>query len=462
MSKKSLRTLSLVLVLSLLLGMLSVATAQDKVQIVWFIGLGTGTNTQQIEAQEQVVADFNAANPDIELILNINADNTTSVDVLQTLIASGNAPDIVGPVGTAGANSFAGSWFDLSAAAEAAGYDFSQFPEAAVDFYRTEEGLVGLPLAVFPSMIYYNRDLFDEAGAPYPPQEVGAPYVDIDGNELEWNWDTLAELAMFMTVDANGADATMEEFDPENIVQFGYTNQWNDNRNEWSIFGSGSVYNAETGEAEMPEHWAEGIKWNYDGIWTRNFMPNQTYSDSELLQGGGGAFSSGNVAMAKTHLWYTCCLGDSSVNWDYGVLPTYMGSTTSNLHADTFRVLEHSGTEAKAAELFRVIDYLTGDASLALLNVYGGMPARPDDREAFFAGLDERYPQGVNWAVAEAMLDFPDIPSHEGWIPNNNKAVDRMNNFTALYRSTPDLDIDAEIATLVSDLQAIFDEVATE
>jgi multiple sugar transport system substrate-binding protein len=459
-ANKIFRTVSLVLVFALLMGVLSIAAAQDKVQVIWYVGVGTGTNTEQIAAQEQVVADFNAAHPDIELVLNINADNTTAVDVLQTLIASGNPPDIIGPVGTAGANSFAGSWYDIEPAAVAAGYDFSQFPEAAVNFYRTEEGLVGLPLAVFPTMIYFNRDLFDEADLAYPPQEFDAPYVDADGNELVWNYETLAELSKILTVDANGNDASMEEFDPENIVQFGFINQWANTRNEWSIFGAGTVYNTETGEAYFPEHWTEGVKWVYDGIWSSHFIPNATYSASELLQGGGGQFSSGNVAMARTHLWYTCCLGDAGINFDLAVVPAAAdGTYTSNLHADTFRVLEHPGTEAKSAAVFAVVDYLTGEASLSLLNVYGGMPARPEDREAFFAGLDERYSQGVNWSVAEASLNYPDIPSHEGYLPNYIKAEDRMTAFKSLYESTAGLDIDAELATLVSDLQAIFDEV---
>jgi hypothetical protein len=32
-------------------------------------------------------------------------------------------------------------------------------------------------------MIYYNRELFDEAGLNYPPQEFGALYVWNDGTE---------------------------------------------------------------------------------------------------------------------------------------------------------------------------------------------------------------------------------------------------------------------------------------
>jgi multiple sugar transport system substrate-binding protein len=447
-------TLLKLLVLSLLLiAVFSGAAAQEKVDVTWFVGLGTGTNPEQIAAQEAVVAAFNEANPDINLILNIAASNTAAADAMNTLIAAGDAPDIVGPVGNGGANLFGDSFLDIEPLVEAAGYDLTQFPEAAVDFYRTPQGLLGLPLAVFPAMLYYNRDLFEEAGLEYPPQEFGAPYI-LDGEEVEWNWDTLAEVGKILTVDANGNDATMEGFDPENIIQFGYVDQWSDSRNAFSLFGPTQVWNPEDNTVTLGDNFRESAKYLYNGTWTEYFIPNSVYASSELLQGGGGAFSSGNVAMARTHLWYTCCLGDAQF-WDLAFLPTYNGTYTSNLHADTFRIMKSTENPEEA---FRVLEYLTGEASLQLLNVYGGMPARVEDRAAFFAGLDERYPQGVNWAVAEESLNYPDIPSHEAWYPGYNKGQTRFADFLSLLGSTPDLDIDAEVDKLQADLQTFVDE----
>ena len=47
-----------------------------------------------------------------------------------------------------------------------------------VEFYELENrGQIGLPFGIFPSFIYVNYDLFDEAGLEYPPQEYGVPYV---------------------------------------------------------------------------------------------------------------------------------------------------------------------------------------------------------------------------------------------------------------------------------------------
>jgi multiple sugar transport system substrate-binding protein len=439
----------------LMTGALSVA-AQERVTITWFVGLGAGGQPEQIEAQNAVVEQFNASQDRITLEVQI-VDNNVAGDTLSTLLASaaagaGQAPDLVGPVGNDGSNAFAGNYLDLQPLVDASGYDLTQYPQAAVDSFRGEDGLVGLPFATFPSFIYYRRDLFDEAGLAYPPQEFDAPYVDADGNEMEWNMDTLRMLAMQLTVDANGADATMDDFDPEAIEQWGFVSQWNEPRGESTLFGGNTFVGADGG-AVLPEAFSTGMNWYYNGIWTDHFIPNAAQVGSDILA-TGNAFSSGNVAMAHTHLWYTCCIGDAA-DWDLAVVPSYNGVYTSKLHGDTFRIMN---TSAHPEEAFEVLTYLLGEGSSQLLQAYGGMPARPAEQEAFFAGLDERYTQGVNWQVAIDSLAYADTPTHEYNMPNYLKAKDRIGAFQTLYQSTPDLDINAEIATLISDLDAIFKE----
>lgn len=436
----------------------NLAAAQDPVTITWYVGLGAGGQPQQIAAQEQVVEEFNALHDDIELEIVI-VDNAVAYDTLSTLIASGEAPDIVGPVGVDGSNAYAEYFLNLAPLVEATGYDLTQYDEASVNFYRpAEEGdevLYGIPFAVFPSFLYFNRDLFDEAGLPYPPQEYGAPYIDADGNEREWSIETMSEIAKLLTVDANGNDPTMEGFDPENIVQFGFVQQWSapNPRADATLFGAGSFVD-ENGDAVIPEHWRAAFHWYHDAIWEEHFMPSLAYTNSDLLA-AGNPFNSGNVAMAQSHLWYTCCLADAGGNWDIAALPSYNGTVTAKFHADTFRILN---TTEHPEEAFTVLSYLLNDAGPTLLQVYGGLPARVADQDAFFAALDETYPQGVNWQVAIDSIAYADNPSHEGPMPNYARAKERLAAFQTLYQSTPDIDIDAELETLRADLQVIFDE----
>jgi len=261
---------------------------------------------------------------------------------------------------------------------------------------------------------------------------------------------------MLLTLDENGNNATSPEFDPTKIVQFGYAPQWwgDDIRSAvTSPFGAGSFYDPETGQAVMPDNWREGIKWIYAGWHEDHFMPNYDYQQSDMLL-NGNVFNSGRVAMAYSHLWYTCCVGDVP-NWDIAVVPSYEGTYTAKLHADTFRILEYT---EHPIEAFKVLDYLVaGPAMPELLQVYGAAPADEVYLQPFLDELDARFPQGVNWDVAIESLAYPDNPNHESWLPNHTQSVVAIQNWTLNMQATPGLDVDAEIENLLQTLQAIFD-----
>lgn len=427
----------------------------DRVQIRWYVGLGTGSDESMIDAQEAVVQKFNDSQDEIELVIEIIANSQAS-DLLKTQIAAGNAPDIIGPVGIAGRAAFTDVLLDLSDLIDSSGYDLSDFDPALVDFYKVEGvGQIGLPFAIFPSFIFVNKDLFDEAGLPYPPQEYGAPYIDADGNEREWNIETMRELAMLLTVDGEGNDATSPDFDPDNIVQFGYGNQFTDLRGRNTLFGAGKFVD-EAGNAVVPDHWAVATQWYYDAMWTDFFHPNGIYGDSDLLSAGNW-FESGNLAMASVHLWYaTCCMGGLDAEWDTAVVPSYNGQITAKMHADTFSILR---TTEHPDAAFTVLRYLIGDAAAELSQIYGGMPARLTLQDSYFDALSTNQfaGQDINWDVVVASAGYPDNPNHEEGMPSELEARDRLNEFTQFLDQNSGVDVAAELETLTADLQAIFD-----
>jgi multiple sugar transport system substrate-binding protein len=454
MSRKVLFVLFLAAAIALM-PTLSNAQAQSRTVVTWFVGIGTGAQAAQIEAQNRVVEAFNASQNEIELKINIAASFEAAYDALATLIAAGDAPDIVGPVGFLGANSFADAWLDIAPLVEKYNYNLKQFPESLVELYRTEDGgLVGIPFAVFPSLIFYNKDLFDEAELPYPPSDFNQPYT-LNGEEREWNWDTLADLAVALTVDANGLTPNDPGFDPNQIRQFGFIQQWALLRAELTTFGGHPVYDAEKGKVELPDYWREQLAWTHDGLWKRHFIPNATYEGSELLQ--PSAFASGNVAMARVPLWYTCCIGDLKSNWDLAVLPSYNGKYHVPTDADTFRITKASKNPDAA---FKVLTYLLGEAAPELLLVYGGYPARPDLQQAATELRQKSFPSVTNWDAVPKSLEYAASPHHESFFPNFSKGIQRFADFRSqLYGDTgKDMDLAAEINKLEADLQAIVAE----
>lgn len=434
-------------------------STSERIKVRWFVGLGAGTDEPTIAPQQAIVEEFNKSQNEIELVLEI-VDNNVAYDTLATQIAAGNAPDIVGPVGIRGRDAFKGAWLDLQPFIEKYNYDLSDFDPEMVKFYQVkEEGQLGIPFAIYPSFIIYNKDLFDEAGLNYPPAKYGEPYVWPDGTKEEWNMDTLRKVAMKLTVDANGNDATSPNFDPTKIVQFGFMNQWTDPRGVGTFFGAGSLVADDGKTAQIPEPWREAWKWTYRGWWEDYFIPNGPYSGADFLQGPGGPFSSGNLAMVHLHMWYVAnwALGNVDFDWDLAATPSYKGKVTSKMHADTFGILKGSKNPDAA---FKVLTYLLSpEVAPKLLDIYGGMPARKSLQPEFFKKYGEKNFPGrtINWDVVVASVQYADNPNHESWMPAFLETTDRYNEFWNYLANTPGLDVDAEIEKLRQDLQKIFD-----
>ncbi len=434
------------------------AASGDRTPVRWFVGLGAGSDSGTFDTQTAFVDRFNASQDGIELVLEI-VDNAQAQNTLATQIAAGNAPCIAGPVGIAGRDSFKGAWLDVQPLIDAESYDLSDFDPALVEFYQVpDEGQLGLPFAIYPSFMIYNADLFDEAGLPYPPAEYGMPYIDENGNELEWNVETVTELAKKLTVDANGNDATMEGFDKENIVQFGFFNQDTDARGMGTFFGAGNLVDAD-GNAQIPEQWQEAWKWRYDAMWGDTpFTPNGPYSGADFMQ--PSFLASGNGAMILNHLWYVApwALGGVTFDWNLAATPAYNGVTTAKMHADTFGILKGCPTPDEAFDVLKYM--LSAEHANELLTIYGGMPARLSLQGDFFPLYTEtNFPDknDINWDVVSASMSYVDNPNHESWMPSFRESNDRYNQFWNLMQQEGDLDLDAEIATLQEDLQRIFD-----
>ncbi|HVR78957.1 MAG TPA: sugar ABC transporter substrate-binding protein [Acidimicrobiia bacterium] len=434
----------------------------DRTQIRWFVGIGAGGQPEQADAQRVVVDEFNASQDAIELILEI-VENDVAYETLATQIASNNPPDIIGPVGRDGSNAFSGLYLDLEPLVASTGFDTSIWPEATVENFRETDGtLPGLPFASFPSFIYYNRDLFDEAGLPYPPQEYGADGTSVYGEATEyegpWDFNKLDEIAQILAVDANGNDGTSADFDGDNVVQWGFVWQWTDRLFQQGAFWGAGYPLADDGTADIPQPWEDEWKWYHEAVWAKGYAPSQAEIDAL----GGNAFQSGRVAMAGTHLWYTCCVRDDGNNipgdfFDLAVMPANNGAVTTLMHADTFRIL---ASTQYPDEAFAVLAHLLTDAALPLLTAYGAAPADESLTDAFVASLEERYPQGVNWQVALDSAAFAESPSHEQFVPGWEEYKEATETLKSAILTDPDLDLDAGIADLEEQLTAIFQENA--
>jgi multiple sugar transport system substrate-binding protein len=434
------------------------------VTIKWFCCLGGGDDSSTLKVFDQIITTFNAAHPNIKLVLDHVAYDGAR-DAFATELASGNGPDIVGPLGVGGANAFEDQWLDLTPHIQKNSVDLSGFDPGIVDLYKAGGGgQFGIPFAIYPSELYYQPDMFDEAGLKYPPAAYGATYKMPDGSTVTWDYDAVRQVAMKLTVDKNGKDATQAGFDPAKIVQYGFEPQRDDLRTMGAAFFAAGKFLSDDGKTvQMPDAWAAAWKWVYDGMWKDHFIETAAVYNSDAFNGGGYTFNSGKVAMQENFLWDVCCITEAGGNWNLGALPSYQGTVTAPINADTFRITKAS---KHPDEAFTVLQYLIlGDARMQLLNSISGFPALTADQGSYFTQLEQQkddkgkliYPPNVNWQIAVDAVKYADInPNSESYMPAYNKSLDRLGKYLTKWTSTPGLNMDAEFASLKAELQAVW------
>ncbi len=431
----------------------------DRTTVRWFVGLGSGTLMSQVEAQKAFVANYNANNKDgIAIQLEV-VENAAAYDVLKTEIAAGNSPDIIGPVGVKGRNGFEGKFLDLTPEILRNRVDLSGYDPALITYLQESGAQIGLPYDIFPGYVWYNKDLFAAAGLPDLPTRIGEQYQGQD-----WTWDTLAKVAARLTVDKNGFKSTDAGFDKNGIIEYGLDFQWAEARRIASCFGGGSFVAADGKTAQIPQPWQDGLSWYYNAIWNGHYIPNGAAEASSLL-GTGYPMTSGRLAMNVGWAWSLTSIASSAgtskvKNWDIAVLPSWKGTTTSPLDADTFTISKATKNPDAA---FKAMLAIMADPSL--MKNYGGEPARKADQAAFFASFDAAlapiFPGNqVTWSVLGEMAKVPAIPSHEADMPASAQANADIEAFLTRLKNTDHLDVQAELAKLQQGLQKDFDSAA--
>jgi len=415
----------------------------------WYVGPSTSVNPDQMAAYTQEINAWNGNLASPFYIVGEILPQDVAYEALANEVEIYNRPDVIGPASRWAADSFGDQWIDLEP--YLADHDLSDVDPLALDLWRVEgKGLIGIPVGMSPSAIVYNRDLFDGAGLPYPPHEWGAPYADGD----LWDVAKLEQIAKRLTLDANGNDATSPQFDPQNVVQFGFAPQGTDLRGDLTLFGAGSLVDAD-GRAHMPDQWRTALNWTYEGMWPGEddavFMPNDTLA-ATVPSVSTDLFNSGRVAMAHCDLSCTDYL-EEIPNWDLAALPAYQGTITARFRGDMIGIMGRDCIEDVVIALHHLV------TNPAMLKSWGGYPPLLSMQGGYIADLDARYPQHVDWDVILEGAAYRDEPTCEARLPNHVQALDHIDAFQALYESTPDLDLDAEIDQLVADLQVIFDAV---
>ena len=426
----------------------------DEVTITIFVGFGTGTEPAQIELHNQMAEEFNASHPGIKVeFLHVNYSDHDSK--FSTLLAGDMAPDIVMPTGVLGIGKYLDEWMDLTPYIERDNYDMSDFYGPALTMHTYPDKIIGLPIGVYPSVTFYNEDLFDAAGVAYPPHEFGNP---------DWTYDKMVEMAKQLTFDANGNPANSADFDIKNINQWGWAGwEWSPFRMVPAKFGDSPLgvtddYKTATMNNQA---WMDSMQFVKDSIWTYGIRPSgevveASFKDIDPMQ-------SGQVAMWEVYSWmsYAYESWTEAFNWNVAAIPSNNdGLVVAEANGDTFAIPKSSHHPDEAWEVAKW--FMEPENLSRLAESYGCIPARKSLSGDWLENMGAQYPN-VDFQVFLDSINYMDAsPNNESWVPNFQRIYDAQENAASLITTGAETDVQKVMDDLNQEAQTYLDEYWAE
>ena len=387
-------------------------------------------NQAEIDVYSATSAAIDEAWEEVTLVYEPGgSESATYQDVLVTEIEAGTAPDVFWIPGTDVAR-FAKSGLILNLAdVAAADPDFSagDFYAGPMGFLTTsaEEGvdaLWGLPRDVSAFAIYYNADLFDEAGVDYPAEG--------------WTWD-----------DFYAAGSAINELGDE-IFGFGMNAWWAN----WGYFvnaaGSGFFNEDFTGCGLNNDATVAGLAFAKQLFDENIAVPWGTDSEPPFLAGNVGMFMNGRWATPGT-------IANATFNWNVAPLPVGpSGEGTNWLFWGAYVVNAKTANPEAAWELVTRLTSAEIQGQIASLGA--NIPSRATDAaiELFLGTLPD---SGVN---NQAFIDgttSADVRTEAPLFAGNWPAIDNAYGTAVTAIFNGDLTPEEFAATICDQVAAEFD-----
>jgi multiple sugar transport system substrate-binding protein len=394
-----------------MLGIVSMVAAQDDTTLRWRT---RPDNQAEIDLYTTISNTVDEAWDGVTL--QYEPGGTEGAGYQATLLnelAAGTAPDVFWIPGTDIAT-FAEAGVILNLSEQAGmmdGFDVNVFYSQQVEqlTFNPETGengdmsgaLWGLPRDASAMALYYNADLFDEAGIDYP---------DVQAANGTWDWDAFVE--------ASEAISGLSSAD-EQVFGFGMNGWWAN----WLLF-----VNA-TGARYFNED-ASACGFTEPGTTEAMTFMRDLYANELAVPFGSDAeppFVAGNVGMFMNGRWATPnAIAQIDFNWNVAEVPAVPGGSPSNwLFWGAYVV---NANTADPAAAFELVTRLTSTEVQAQVTALGAnIPSRntPEAQEAFVGSLLDLKPElnnqaflnGLTYAVAEAPLwtaNFQDIDGAVG------------------------------------------------
>jgi multiple sugar transport system substrate-binding protein len=373
---------------------------------------------EEVASYKGAIARFEEKYPNITVKLqHIAADYDTK---LTTMVAGNDVPDI--------AQMESGS-IAFPLAEQGKFYNLQEFLSSDPEIneerlvpnisYSLEPGnVIGLGPGPETFALFYNEDIFKDAGLTPPPSKASEA----------WTWDEFVEVAKKLTIDSKGRNAADAGFDPKNIKQYGVNfGTWWGNYSNF-IYSNGGDFLSEDGKTFALNQPAavEALQKIADLINVHHVAPSPVQAKN--IPATNVALQTKKVAMAIDGQWASAGLAQSKVHFNVGVLPILKKPMTTVV-IGMFSIFKSTKHPQEAWELMKAL--LDPEASIDLITAGTWMPSYrdwytdPTMLAKWTENLDSR-PSGYKDAIVDVLLNS----SHQtptGYVKNFNKIMDIVN-----------------------------------
>lgn len=392
------RFISLALLCVLVVGFgASLVSAQDEVTLTWRT---RPDNQAEIDVYTAISESVDASLEGVALEYQAGGTETSGYqDTLLTELAAGTAPDVFWIPGADLANFVSRgvvlNLVDLASADmefDPAVFYPQQINELTYnpETDSNEGALWGLPRDASAMALYYNKNLFDEAGVDYPSEQLA---------NGEWNWETFYQTAADIT--ALGGD----------VYGFGMNNWWGN----WELFinaAGGSYFNEDRSACNLNTPEVENALTFMRSLYEGGVaVPYGTDSEPPFVAGTVGMFLNGRWATPNflTQI--------DSFEWDVAEVPAGPAGQSNFLFWGAYVVNANTPNPEAAWELVNALT--TVDVQSQVTALGANIPSRVSEEavQAFLDSTPELNSAAftnalANYAVAEAPLwkgDFGQI-----------------------------------------------------
>jgi multiple sugar transport system substrate-binding protein len=299
---------------------------------------------EELAVWQQIVNDFQTANPNIKVSVEVS-DWDSYWTKLKTLMAANTPPDVFAMDAPLYLDyQSRGQLLNLQPYIDKNPGMLDGFYPVTLQAYKLPDGYYGMPRDFQTIVLFYNKDMFDQAGMAYPT--------------ANWTYDDLRNAAKKLTIDSNG-DGTVE--------QWGFATDLWDMELTWSeaIWSwGGEVINPDYTKTLIGEPVArEAWQFFYDMMFTDHSIPDTNTTS------GVDMFQAGRAAMTTIGHWAVPGYATDEFKWDVVPMPTSpTGGRVTSVNSAGFVVAKASQHPDDAWEF---IKYCLSEAGQTRLTELG-------------------------------------------------------------------------------------------